>query len=179
MNLDFPLIRIALYFILGIFSVILFCLCAARLHYTTHLPIGDPLNGGDDFYDPVVVELLFTTMLTVPWCIFIIYAIHKRVESRLISTFRGELIGLSVLWLFWLVGAAVASSLWGDLSFCHEFNACRVLSTLVAFSWLGWITLTAILAVNILFSFANKALTEPLHGRWDPRISHYRDSMRA
>jgi len=66
--------------------------------------------------------------------------------------------------------------MWGDLSPCHNYHACRLLSALVAFSWLGWVTLTAILAVNILFSFANKALMEPLHGRWDPRISHYRDS---
>lgn len=30
-------------------------------------------------------------------------------ENRLVSTFRGELIGLAILWLFWLIGAAVAS----------------------------------------------------------------------
>jgi hypothetical protein len=176
MNLDFPLIRLFLYFTLGLFSIVLFCLCAARLHYTTHLPGGDPLNGGAAFYDPIVVELLFTTIMTVPWCIFIMHSIHKRAENRLVSTFRGELIGLSILWLFWLVGAAIASSMWGDLTFCQSFHACRLLSALVAFSWLGWIVITAILGVNILFSFANKALKEPLHGRWDPRTSHYYDN---
>ena len=40
---------------------------------------------------------------------FRIHSIHKRAEHRLVSTFRGELIGLGILWLFWLVGAAVAS----------------------------------------------------------------------
>jgi len=173
MPFDLPPLRIALYFSLILFSLVLFGLSAARLHYTTHLPSGDPLNGGNNFYDPIVVELLFTTLLTVPWSIFIIHSIHKRAEHRLVSTFRGELIGLVILWIFWLVGAAVASSIWGDLSFCFQYHACRLLTVLVVFSWVGWIVITAILVVNLLFSFANKALMEPLHGRWDPRTSHY------
>jgi hypothetical protein len=46
-----------------------------------------------------------------------IHSIHKRAENKLVSTFRGELIGLSILWIFWLVGAAIASV-------CHA--SCRV-----------------------------------------------------
>lgn len=34
----------------GIFSIVLLGLSAARLHYTTHLPPGDTLNGGNNFY---------------------------------------------------------------------------------------------------------------------------------
>ena len=37
------------------------------------------------------------------------YSIHKRYENPYLSTFLGEIIGLSVLWLFWIVGAAIAS----------------------------------------------------------------------
>ncbi|KAF8890930.1 hypothetical protein BD779DRAFT_1515271 [Infundibulicybe gibba] len=176
MPFDLPPLRIALYCVLTLFSVVLLGLSAARIHYTTHLPRGDPLNGGKNFYDPIVVELLVTSILTIPWSIFIIISIHKRVESRLVSLFRGEIIGLAVLWLFWLVGAAIATSIWGDLSFCHKYQACRILTALVAFSWMGWIILSIILAVSMLFSLANGALLEPLHGRWDPRASHYRDS---
>jgi hypothetical protein len=33
-----------------VFSFILFCISAARLHYTTDLSDGDPLNGGRSFY---------------------------------------------------------------------------------------------------------------------------------
>ena len=73
MPFDLPPLRIALYFSLVrylffclpqntysalliavesqiLFSVVLFGLTAARLHYTTHLPKGDPLNGGNNFY---------------------------------------------------------------------------------------------------------------------------------
>jgi len=175
MPFELPPLRIALYISLIVFSLVLFGLSAARLYYTTHLPFGDPLNGGADFYDPIVAELLFTTIMTVLWSMFIIHSIHKRAESRLVSTFRGELIGLAILWIFWLVGAAIATSIWGDLSFCNEYRACRILTALVAFSWIGTIVITIILAVNMLFSFANNALMEPLHGRWDPRTSHYYD----
>ena len=81
--------------------------------------------------DPIVAELLFTVLITIPWCIFMyvsliyffffffrrlatfnfisMYSIHKRYENPYLSTFLGEIIGLSVLWLFWIVGAAIAS----------------------------------------------------------------------
>jgi len=171
MQLDLPILRIGLYGGLMLFSFILFCLSAARLNYTTHVLPGD---SGRGFYDPIVVEILIATLLTIPWSIFIVWSIHKRYENPYLSTFRGEIIGLSVLWIFWTAGAAGASHPWGSLSWCQQFDACRLLSALVAFSWLGWLTLSAILALSLLFSLANKALMEPLHGRWDPRQTMYK-----
>jgi len=173
MAINLPLTRIALYAILGLFSAVLFCLCAVRLHYTTHLSPYDPLNGGEPFYDPIIVELLVTALFTIFWCIFIISTIHKRIESRLVSTFRAELIGLAFLWIMWIVGAAVASNSWAYLSWCWRYEPCRVLSALVSFAWLGWLVLTAIFVVCLLFTTANRAYHEPLHGRWDPRVSIY------
>lgn len=170
---DLPLLRIGLYGALAFFSFLVFCLSAARIQYTTHLRKGDTLNNGISFYDPVVVELLFTALVTMPWSGFMIYSIHKRHENRFVSKFRDEIITLSFLWLFWIVGTGIATSFWGNLGFCQKINACRVLSALVGFCWLGWLTLTAILAVSLLFSIANTAFLEPLHGRWDPRQSHY------
>jgi len=177
MQLDLPILRIGLYAGLILFSFILFCLSVARLNYTTHLHSGDSTNSGGVFYDPIVVEILVTTLLTIPWSIFIGWSIHKRYENRYLSTFRGEIIGLSILWIFWIAGAAGASHPWGSLSLCQQLEACRVLSALVAFSWLGWLTLSAILALSLLFSLANKALMEPLHGRWNPRQTLYKDNF--
>ena len=37
------------------------------------------------------------------------YSIYKRYENPYLSTFLGEIIGLSILWLFWIVGTAIAS----------------------------------------------------------------------
>ena len=71
-------------------------------------------------------------LLTIPWCVFMyvrsescftilfffssilftnfrMYSIYERYENPYLSTFLGEIIGLSVLWLFWIVGTAIAS----------------------------------------------------------------------
>ncbi|TFK72664.1 hypothetical protein BDN72DRAFT_304629 [Pluteus cervinus] len=168
-----PLIRIGLYVALALFSFITFALCAARLHYTLHIPIGDPLNGGVDFYDPVVAELLFTTLITMPFCLYAAFSIHSRYENKYVGTFAAEIALLVVLWLFWIGGAAVATEFWGDLSFCQQFQPCRILTAMVAFTWLSWVVLTGIIMLSLMFSLANRAWMEPLHGRWDPRASHY------
>jgi len=173
LSFDIPPVRFGLYIALTVFSAVLFGLTAARLRYTTHLPTGDPLNNGRSFYDPVIAELLFTTFITMIWCIFGIIAIFRRLEFRFFTTFLGEILVLTIIWLFWIIGAAVATSIWGDLSWCQHFYQCRLLTAIVAFSWLGWITLTALLVITVLFSIANNALQQPLHGRWDPRISTY------
>ncbi|KAH9476512.1 hypothetical protein JR316_0010424 [Psilocybe cubensis] len=177
MQVDIPVVRIILYCILLFFTFVLFCLSAARLNYTNHLPPHDPLNNGRSFSDPVVVEILFTTLITMPWAVFVGYSIHKRYEYKSFTTFLVEIVGLSVLWIFWIAGAATASGPWGNLSFCQQFEACRVLSALVAFAWLGWITITVLLGLSLLFSLANKSLFEPFHGRWNPRQSQYGDNV--
>ncbi|KAL0574011.1 hypothetical protein V5O48_007933 [Marasmius crinis-equi] len=64
-------LRIGLYFALSLFAIVLLGLCAARINYTTNLPAGDPLNGGVHFYDPIVAELLATSILTMLWSWFI------------------------------------------------------------------------------------------------------------
>ncbi|KAF9526183.1 hypothetical protein CPB83DRAFT_495100 [Crepidotus variabilis] len=168
---ELPILRMGLYGLLTFFTFIVFCLSCARLNYTNHLAPNDPLNHGRSFYDPIVAEILVTTLFTIPWCICIIFSIHKRIEHPYLATFGTEIVGLSVLWVFWIIGAAIASNLWGSLSWCQHIEACRVLSAMVAFLWLSWLTLSAILGISLLFSFANKAFKEPLHGRWDPRIS--------
>ncbi|KAJ7644069.1 hypothetical protein FB45DRAFT_717368, partial [Roridomyces roridus] len=169
MAFDLPTLRIASYAILVLFSFILFCLTIARLAYTNHLPRGDPLNRGRDFYDPDIVELLVTTMLSMAWGVYVIRTIYRRVDNNLVSTFRGELVGLFVVWMFWIVGSAIATSFWGNLGFCQEFSACRILSAIVAFSWLCWISVTFNFAVSLTFILANNALLEPLHGQWVPQ----------
>jgi len=119
----------------------------------------------------------------------------ERFEFRFITTFLGEIIALIILWFFWIVGTGIATvcviffhliagsidywnsiqskSSWQGLEGCQRFGPCQVLSALLGFAWLSWITLTALLVVTLLFSVANHAFQQPLHGRWDPRISMY------
>ncbi|KAK7455845.1 hypothetical protein VKT23_010882 [Stygiomarasmius scandens] len=170
-------LRIALYFALSLFSIVVLGLAAARLHYTLHVPLGDPVNGGEDFYDRIVVELLVSSVLTMLWSWWIIHVIHKRKESRFISTFRGGFIGLFILWLMWLVGAAISTHMWGKLGWCQIYKPCRILTAFVAFVWIGWITMTVIFIVELIFVSKNGGMRMPLHGRWDPRMSTAAPSM--
>ncbi|KAF5362619.1 hypothetical protein D9758_009605 [Tetrapyrgos nigripes] len=181
--MDLAPLRIALYFALSIFSIVVLGLAAARLHYTLNLPLGDPLNFGVSFHDPIVVELLVTSILTMLWSWHVIHVIHKRRETRFVSTFRGGFVVLFILWVMWLVGAAIATHAsnppqtnlrWGDLSSCWGFKACRILTAFLAFVWISWIVATIIFIIEILFvSQNNGALRGPYHGRWDPRRSEY------
>jgi len=167
-------IRIICYVVLFVFSVVLFGISAARLHYTTHLPSNDPLNGGKNFYDPIVAELLVTSLLTMFWAPTIAHAVHAKHEhNEYLSSFLFELTGLGLFFVFWIVGAGIATSSWGNLHFCHQYQACRLLTALVAFAWMGWIMILMLLVMSALFAFSNNAFHEPLHGRWDPRESHY------
>ncbi|TFK19558.1 hypothetical protein FA15DRAFT_674325 [Coprinopsis marcescibilis] len=170
---DLPVLRIGLYAAFAVCSFFVFVFCCARLNYTTTLSRDDSLNNGRSFHDPVIPELLFTSLIAMPWAGFMIYSIHKRYENRYLSKFRDEIIGLAVIWLFWMVGTGIATSMWGSLGWCQHINACRILTALVAFCWLGWLALTALLGIALLFAIANNAFLEPLHGKWDPRQTIY------
>jgi hypothetical protein len=160
-------IRLTLYAVLAVFAFFTFALAAARIHYTTHL-----VGHSGDFYEPVVAEILATALLTMGWSIFVILVIYKRLEIPRVGTFIAEVVGLGVLFLFWIVGAGIASTAWGDISLCL-LSACKVLASLLAFTWLSWIVVLALLITSLMFAIANKAWNEPLHGRWDPRVTHY------
>ncbi|KAJ3785655.1 hypothetical protein GGU10DRAFT_312511 [Lentinula aff. detonsa] len=161
-------IRVGIYGALLVFSFILLALSCARINYTLHLPRGDPLNGGRDFYDPVIPELIFTTLVTIGWsCLMLFLFFSDAVRSRFPRLYGDELIGLVILWFFWIGGAGAASSIWGDLSFCQQFQACRILSALEVFAWFGWLTLTGIITLSTVVvlrsrNHGGKGLAEPL-----------------
>ena len=80
--------------------------------------------------DPIVVELLVTTLFTIPWSAFMcvprpkgrtsdltltnhasfsLFSIFKRFEHPYFAIFAAEIAGLTFLWIFWLAGAAGSS----------------------------------------------------------------------
>ncbi|KIJ28904.1 hypothetical protein M422DRAFT_269784 [Sphaerobolus stellatus SS14] len=161
------LCRLWLYIALLLFSGTLVGLTAERLKYTLHLPPTDPLNNGKPFFDRVVAELFATSIFTFFWSIHMIHTISRSIEKG--GFFRRiafELIFMWILWVLYLVGAAVATTLWGDLSFCWQFEACRLLTALVAFSWIGWITITVLWVTTFIFAFTRGAWMRPAHTRW-------------
>ncbi|KIY50918.1 hypothetical protein FISHEDRAFT_57064 [Fistulina hepatica ATCC 64428] len=88
--------------------------------------------------EPIVAELLFSSIAALLWSGSLVFIILRRIERPLVLLFRDELIGLSLLWLFWVVGAGVASNYWGNLAYCVN---CSIRRAIVAFAWLGWVTL--------------------------------------
>ncbi|KZT02858.1 uncharacterized protein LAESUDRAFT_729843 [Laetiporus sulphureus 93-53] len=89
------------------------------------------------------------------------------------------MIGLFILFLLWLVGAAIASTMWGELGWCHEYEACRLLTALVAFAWLGWAMLLFLLFITAVYAIVNRALFWQMHGRYAPRASGFGPAFRA
>jgi fatty acid desaturase len=63
--------------------------------------------------------------------------------------------------------------MWGNLSSCWVYSTCRILTTLLAFAWLGWLLVLALFVMSLLFAIANKAFHDPMHGRWDRRATNY------
>jgi len=174
-------VRVAFYVILFMFSAVMIGLTAARLEYTTHLPPWDPLNHGHSFYNPIVAELLASSCLSLLWSLFALHILFPgwTFEYGVFSSFAGEMVGLFCLFVLWLVGAAISSTMWAELGWCHEYEACRLLTALVAFAWLGWAMLLFLLFITILFAVVNRALFWQMHGRYDPRTSGFGRTVRA
>jgi len=164
-------VRIVLYCFLWVFSVVLLGLTAARIHYTENLSPDDPLNGGVHFHDPIIAELLATSILVILWSTFAVHAIYMRCDRLVIHTFAVEAIALSMLFVMWLVGTAIATSMWGNLGWCHQYSPCRLLSALVGIAWTGWVFLLFLLGASLVHAFVNQAWTQPIHGHLYPRDS--------
>jgi len=160
------LFRTFCYFALWIYSACTLGLAAARINYTLHLPSNDPLNGGVKFYDPIVAEIIAAASLTILLVPLLLVRILRRHDRGFMSTFGGELVGLLILFILWIVGAAIATKKWGNLGFCHVYFACRLLTALVAFTWISWI-MTLFLTLSCLWSIIrNDGFTQPVHGRY-------------
>ncbi len=91
----------------------------------------------------------FSSVRRLPRCVLIFCFLLARAHGRRLQTF------------------------WGNLFWCHTYWQCRVLTVMVAFSWLCWIMTFALTIVTILFAVANSAFFRPLHGRYDPHASYY------
>ena len=97
--------RHALYSLIWIFSVIELGLTAYRIHKTRQA----------GYHEPIVAELLSVSIFTLLW-IPIASLLIRRATSATgnagqTSTMHhhGETIGNAIIWLMWLVGAAIAT----------------------------------------------------------------------
>ncbi|KAJ3798134.1 hypothetical protein GGU11DRAFT_704429 [Lentinula aff. detonsa] len=158
-----PATRLGLYFALSLFSIVLLGVTAARIHQTLNFA------PGVSFFDPIVVELLVTSALAIIWSWFIIHTIHTIRVNGPVTTFWHEAIGFLIIWIMFLVGTAIATNFWANLGVCFGVFTCDILTVIVAFAWLCFITMTLIGFSTMLFLARNNgygSIHEPLHGRW-------------
>ncbi|KAL0567091.1 hypothetical protein V5O48_014907 [Marasmius crinis-equi] len=139
------------YVALSLFSIVLLGLCATRI---------DNTRKSAGTYDPIIAELLAASILTMLW--------SWVMETGYVSSFRSEMVGGFILWLLLLVGAAIATNKWNNLIDCKVF-VCQLLTTIVAFAWITWGTLTLLMLITMLYATVHRGWDEPMHARWAPR----------
>lgn len=163
--------RYYLYWVFLFWSILLMALSAARLSYTENIPNGDPLNGGRGFSDPSVIALLFSSILSIIFASFMIFTLYTQWSHPFFTLVLFEVVSLAVLWLLWLGSTAAATNVWPDLSFCSQFRACTNLQAMIAFGWLGWITLSFLILITFVTVFRTGAgaSREHVHGVWSDR----------
>ncbi|KAI0333366.1 hypothetical protein GY45DRAFT_1244881 [Cubamyces sp. BRFM 1775] len=166
-------LRLPLYICLWVFAAIVLILTSVRLNYTLHLPKGDPLNNGVDFFDPIVAHLLACSLLALGTIPFVMQWVPQLITSAA-SANLFELASLSVIWLLWLVGCVVSTSIWPNLSFCFQFAPCRILTAMMAFAWLGWVTLVGLIVIAVLTAVKKaRPSRSPLMVEWAARPGYY------
>jgi len=123
-------------------SLALLGLTAYRVHHTKKLA---------GFYDPIVVELMVTAVLTMLWVPFAILGLLRRaVSSMTTGALHTEALGLFVLWVMWLVGSAIATNKWPSKAFCGFGKQCNVLIAIVALGWVAFGLLTLIVIAALM-----------------------------
>ncbi|KAK0450331.1 uncharacterized protein EV420DRAFT_749284 [Desarmillaria tabescens] len=147
---NYTLRRVALYALLWPIAVILLGLTAYRIHFTKSQGVG---------YQPIIVELLVSSIFTVLWVPMLMIFAERASSSRdNANTARRhpkhlpfELLGLAILWLFWLVGAVYTINriLPGHNWCAFSGKQCNIMTAILAFAWIGWslLTLLGILAL--------------------------------
>lgn len=91
------------------------------------------------------------------------------------STFGAEMAGLLLLFALWTVGAAIATQKWGKLNWCHKYTACRLLTAIVAFTWMSWVMVLFLASASIGYICMYSGFTHPVHGV-EEEYDHDRDT---
>lgn len=143
-------VRTALYSFLWVISLIELGLSGYRVHHT-HKVAG--------FYDPVVAELIFISVLTMLWIPFALFLqVRKshalqRGASRGFAPLHGEMVGLWLVWIFWLVGDAVVTHKWPNSFQTGSGKQAHILNAIVAFGWIAF-SLLSIIMTTLLMHYA-------------------------
>ncbi|KAF8636090.1 hypothetical protein AX17_003795 [Amanita inopinata Kibby_2008] len=137
--MGYALARIILYVLVFCFSAVLIGLTGRRINFTRSQPIG--------FHDPIVVDILVTSALALMWSAVWIIALLARIGG--IFSFLLETLGLALIWIFYLVANSIASNKFAHLGGCRSTNICKVLTAMLAFAWINWVTILFLILISI------------------------------
>jgi len=150
--------RVIFYALAWVHAVVLLGLTGYRIHWTRS-------NLSD--YDPVIAELLVTSILVILFTPIAMFAALAARRSRAIAL-SGELLTNAIIWVMLLVGGAIATSKWPTRQICEAFppvvpnvnvglrtndKQCNTLITINAFTWLTF-TVTTLAGVFGLMQWA-------------------------
>ncbi|KAL5479113.1 hypothetical protein ACEPAI_2401 [Sanghuangporus weigelae] len=129
--------RRALYALLWMIAVVELGLTAYRIHHTRSL---------FGFYDPIIVELLVTSILTITLIPVILLTLRGilRPSRKRLGFLHSESVRNLILWIMWLVGGAIATHKWPRRSFAGPGKQGRILTTIIAFAWIEFGLLTLV-----------------------------------
>ncbi|KAL5525440.1 hypothetical protein ACEPAF_9310 [Sanghuangporus sanghuang] len=133
--------RVVLYGLLWTMAVVELGLTAYRINYT---------NDNFDTYDPIIVQLLVTSILTITWIPLILLSLRGILgpSRKRLGFLHGESARNLILWIMWLVGGAIATHKWPKRSLAGPGKQGRILTTIIAFAWIefGLFTLVKVFA---------------------------------
>jgi hypothetical protein len=93
--------------------------------------------------------------------------IHHRHEASVFHTFLHSLIGLLLITILFIAGAAVSNRYWCDLSWCWDNTHCRLLTVLLGFAWSCAILSIILLLLEFFWVIHHKAWKQPMHGYYE------------
>ncbi|KAK0449834.1 uncharacterized protein EV420DRAFT_1707012 [Desarmillaria tabescens] len=136
--------------------VILLGLTGYRVHVTEGYE--------DNFYEPIIVELLVSACLAIIWApIAGCLVLRNHNASKCSPQFLSEMVGNFVLWVMWLVGAVdTTNRIIPGKNWCGPGKQCRILTAILAFSWIGWSFLTIIGAMSLMYCVYQSAQPAPI-----------------
>jgi hypothetical protein len=58
-------------------------------------------------------------------------------------------------------------SIWPNLNFCVQFSTCQVLQAMMAWAWLGWITITLLLFISLFYALKTRRWYAQIPQAWE------------
>ncbi|KAJ7244397.1 hypothetical protein B0H12DRAFT_1022493 [Mycena haematopus] len=140
-------------------------------------------------HEAIVAELLVTSILTILWVpVTLLFhrrapAVNNNVNARGSSRVGGnsrfgglhhETSGNLVLWIMWLVGAAIAAHRWPTRSFVGSGRQADILIALIAIAFVefGLMTLVKVLALMEYSALGVTGLAGPVVGEKNGTMGH-------